>query len=91
MTDESLDNPVALVCESCGMPLNKNISSALDNRYCIHCQNQQTGELKNFEQVRASSIQATITLLGKTPQEAEMMADQMMPTLPRWQNKTRNI
>lgn len=60
-------------CESCGMPLEENTTSKRDQRYCIYCQDQQTGELKSREEVRAGR------------EEAEKMADGLMPTLPRWQ------
>ena len=74
-------------CESCGMPLSidENTTSKIDNRYCIHCQNQQTGELAGREQVREGSINAAMKFMGKTRAEAEKMIDEMMPKLPRWQ------
>ena len=67
------------------MPLEGNTTSKKDGRYCIYCQNQETGELASYEQVRHGSIDATIRLMGKTKEEAEKMADEMMPKLPRWQ------
>lgn len=73
------------ICESCGMPLDKKTSSRQDTRYCFYCQNQETGELKTYEQVREGSIGAAMRLMGKTKAEAEKMADEMMPELPRWQ------
>jgi len=72
-------------CESCGMPLEEKTTSKHDGRYCVYCQDQQTGELKNKEEVREGSIQAAMRLMGKTRDEAEKMADEMMPQLPRWQ------
>lgn len=72
-------------CESCGMPLEENSVSKKDGRYCIYCQDQETGELKSREAVRAGSINATMKFMGKTKEEAEKMADEKMPTLPRWQ------
>ena len=73
------------ICESCGMPLDEGTTSKKDGRYCIYCQNQETGELATYEQVRQGSIDAAIRLMGKTKEEAEKMADEMMPKLPRWQ------
>lgn len=75
-------------CESCGMPLEGMMTSVFDKRYCIYCQNQQTGELKSKEEVREGSIQAAMRLMDKTREEAEEMADNLMPTLPRWQSDT---
>lgn len=72
------------VCESCGMPLDDKTTSKLDKRYCIYCQNQENGELKTYAQVREGSIGAAMKLIGKTREEAEKMADEMMPKLPRW-------
>jgi hypothetical protein len=77
------------ICESCGMPLDEKTSSKFDQRYCFYCQDQETRKLKTYEQVRKSSIDAVIRLMGKTQEEAEKMADEMMPKLPRW--KRENI
>ncbi|NTU46835.1 hypothetical protein HGA88_04385 [Candidatus Roizmanbacteria bacterium] len=74
-------------CECCGMPLEEGMTSRFDNRYCIFCQNQETGKLKTMEEVREGSIEAAIRLLGKTREEAEAMADHIMPQLPCWKKK----
>jgi len=74
-------------CQSCGMPMDEKTTSKLDAQYCIYCQDQTTGELKSKEEVRAGSIKAAMELMGKTQEEAEKMADEMMPTLPRWKGK----
>ena len=71
-------------CESCGMPLDEKTTSKFDDMYCIHCQDQQSGDLASKEQVREGSINAAMQFLGKTREEAEKMADEMMPKLPRW-------
>ncbi len=72
-------------CESCGMPLGEQTTSKMDDRYCVHCQDQQTGELRSREEVRRGSIDAAMRLMGKSREEAERMADEMLPKLPRWQ------
>ena len=72
-------------CESCGMPLDEKTTSKFDGRYCIYCQNQENGELASKEQVREGSIQALMRLQGKSREEAEKIADETMPKLPRWQ------
>lgn len=74
-------------CESCGMPLSGKFISKFDSRYCIYCQNQETRELKDYDSVRAGSIDAAVRLMGKTIEEATKMADETLPTLPRWVNK----
>lgn len=71
-------------CHSCGMPLDENTMSTFDKQYCIYCQDQETGELRSYKQVREGSINAAIERMGKTREEAEKMADTMIPTLPRW-------
>ena len=73
------------VCESCGMPMDEKTVSKFDKRYCIYCQNQETGTLSTYEQVREGSIGAAVRLMGKTREEAQKMADEMLPKLPRWQ------
>ena len=77
-----------LCCESCGMPMGLHETSAFDCRYCIHCQDQKTGDLKAYQQVREGSITAAISLLGRSKQDAEKMTDEMMPKLARWKVKT---
>ncbi|NQE45340.1 hypothetical protein C5S31_04875 [ANME-1 cluster archaeon GoMg2] len=72
-------------CESCGMPLDGKTISEFDERYYIHCQDQQSGELASKEQVREGSINAAMQFMDKTRVDAEKMADEMMPKLPRWQ------
>ena len=71
-------------CESCGMPLDEETTSKMDKRYCIYCQNQETGELGTYEQVREGSIAAAVDLIGKTPEEAAAEVDGMLKELPRW-------
>ncbi len=70
-------------CESCGMPVDEKTTSKFDERYCIHCQDQQSSELASKEQVREGSINAAMQFMGKTRAEAEKMADEMMPKLHR--------
>ena len=74
-------------CESCGMPLDENSRSKLDARYCVHCQDQQSGRLANIAQVREGSINAAMRMMGKSRKEAEKMADDMLPRLPRWRRE----
>ena len=66
------------------MPIDEKTTSKFDDMYCIHCQDQQSGELASKEQVREGSINAAMLFMGKTIAEAEKMADEMMPKLPRW-------
>ena len=74
-------------CQSCGMPLDDKSTSKFENQYCIYCQNQEDGALKTYEQVREGSIGAAIKLMGKTRAEAEKMADELLPQLPRWKKQ----
>jgi hypothetical protein len=71
-------------CHSCGMPIVATTKSKYDTRYCIYCQNQETSILKTYVDVREGSIGAAVRLMGKTRKEAEKMADEMLPKLPRW-------
>ncbi len=71
-------------CESCGLPLEEKTTSKRDSEYCIYCQNQDTGTLRTFSEVREGCILAAMRLMGKTRDEAESMADETLPTLPRW-------
>ena len=73
-------------CASCGMPLDENSKSAHSDVYCIYCQDQATRKLAGYDRVREGSIQAAMDYMGKTRAEAEKMADEVLPTLPRWSN-----
>jgi hypothetical protein len=72
-------------CESCGMPLGDETTSKFDGRYCVYCQDQQSGDLRSMEQVREGSVNAAMRLHGMSREEAERMAEEMLPKLPRWQ------
>ena len=72
-------------CTSCGMPLDEKTTSKHADAYCIYCQDQENGELRSYQEVREGSIGAAMRLMGKTKEEAEKMADEMLPKLPRWQ------
>ncbi len=72
-------------CDSCGMPLNENVTSKKEEHFCIYCQDQQTGQLKNKDEVRDGSILAMMQYEGKSKEEAEKFVDENMPKLPRWQ------
>jgi len=69
-------------CESCGMPLDEKTTSKFDSRYCIHCQDQQSGILGNKEQVREGSIKAVMQFQGKSHEEAEKIVGETMAKLP---------
>lgn len=72
------------ICESCGMSMDDKTVSKFDKRYCIYCQDQETGKLKTKEEVKEGSIGAAMRFMGKSREEAEKMTDEAMPKLPRW-------
>ena len=74
-------------CASCGMPLEANSKSKLSEIYCIYCQDQKTGKLASYEQVRKGTIGAAMKFMNKSKKEAEKMADAMLPELPRWKER----
>lgn len=76
-------------CQSCAMPLDFLSISKRDNRYCIYCQDQETGKLVSFYDVREESVRAAMNFMGKTKEEAEDLADSVLPTLPRWQKELK--
>ena len=76
-------------CESCGMTLQAPASvSKHDARYCAHCQDQLTGQLRTREQVRMGSVEALMRVREISREEAEAIVDQMLPDLPRWQRES---
>lgn len=74
-------------CESCGMPIDNVYKSKFSDLYCIYCQDQESGELKSFEEVKEGTINAAVELMDKTLEEATKMAEEMLPKLPRWQKE----
>lgn len=72
------------------MPLDDKTISKFDKHYCIYCQNQETGFLATYEQVRKGSVEATMQFMKKTRRDAEKMADGMLPGLPRWKRVLKN-
>ena len=77
-------------CASCGMPLDESSKSKHSEVYCIYCQDQKTGKLASYEKVREGTIDATVKFIGKTKEEAEKMADEILPTLPRWKDRIKD-
>jgi Putative zinc ribbon domain len=74
-------------CESCGMPIDIHSCSKLDCRYCVYCQDQKTGHLKPYGQVREESIAALMERKGMSKAEAEKMTEELMAKLNRWKVK----
>lgn len=74
-------------CISCGMPLEANTTSKHQPDVCIYCQDQETGELKSYDEVRTGSINAAVKFMGKSEAEATQMADDILPKLSRWQGE----
>jgi len=69
------------------MPLEDSTTSKHDDQYCIYCQDQTTGDLASYEEVKQGSINAAVKHMGKTLEEAEQMVGEMLPQLPRWKEE----
>lgn len=69
------------------MPVDEATKSKHSEIYCIYCQDQKSGKLASYEEVRAGSIDAAIKFMEKTKEEAEKMADEILSNLPRWKDK----
>ena len=73
-------------CESCGMPLEGDGGpSRFEPNYCVHCQDQQTGQLSTRPQVRLRSVETLLKRREISRDEAEALVDTTMTSLPRWQ------
>ena len=72
-------------CESCGSTMDKYDRSAVDRRYCMNCQDQNTGDLTDYEEVAAMNVIAEVELSGVSKAEAEEIVRDRMDKLPRWQ------
>jgi hypothetical protein len=73
-------------CESCGREIDMRSCSKFDCRYCTNCQDQETAHLKPYGQVREEMVAGYLNK-GKTKEEAEKLADELMPKLTRWKVK----
>lgn len=72
-------------CQSCGMPLDPKTVSRHDAQFCIYCQDQTSGRLKTYAQVRTGCIKAAMDMMDKTEAEAIRFVDAELRKLPRWQ------
>jgi hypothetical protein len=75
-------------CQSCGMPLEEKTTSKFDPTECIYCQDQTSGQLKTYEEVRSGCIKAAVDMLGKTEEQAVAWVNAELPKLPRWQKQS---
>ena len=73
------------------LALDEKTASKFDDRYCIHCQDQDSGELASKEQVRKGSLKAIMQLQGKSREGAEKMVDVTMAKLQRWQKQEKTL
>jgi hypothetical protein len=74
-------------CESCGMPMDEMYTSKLDAKYCIYCQDQDTGRMATRQEVREGCIGAAMKIMDESRENAEKIADKLIPKLPRWKEK----
>jgi len=71
-------------CESCDVVLTEETKSKIDGCYCVHCQDQSTGVLANYETVRKNTIMSIMKIMKNDYTQATRMVDRVLKKLPRW-------
>lgn len=83
---------ITLICQSCGMPLDKdpqkggtNLDKSRSDKYCSFC--FQDGKFVDdgitLEQKIAKNIQIAVNM-GMSKEKAQQMAESILPKLDRW-------
>lgn len=80
------------ICQSCGMPMVKdedfgtNADGNKNQEYCQYC--FQNGQFTKPDITKEQMIEMMVGMsdkMGMTQEEAKKMADEVVPTLKRWQ------
>ncbi|QLH34775.1 MAG: AraC family transcriptional regulator [Parachlamydiaceae bacterium] len=77
-----------MTCGSCGMPLLKSEDYAkgdLNSEVCRYCVDQD-GSMKSYEEILQGTAAHFMKTQGITKTAANVMAKQLMETLPYWTN-----
>jgi hypothetical protein len=83
---------ITLICQSCGMPLDKdpqkggtNLDKSRSDKYCSFC--FQDGKFVDdgitLEQKIAKNIKIAVNM-GMSKEKAQQMAESILPKLDRW-------
>ena len=89
-----MDNSVK-ICQSCGMPLDKdpnkggtNLDGSISDKYCSFCfQNGKfTDEGITLQEKIEKNIQIAVSQLNIPESEARAMAESLLPNLERWKS-----
>lgn len=79
----------APVCESCGMPIQKPSEfggGKTDNKYCVHC-TDQNGNLLSYQEKLLGSINFIKSRMDISDSEAKKMAIENLSKMPAWKNR----
>ncbi len=72
-------------CKACGMPLEKSEeTSKLSNEFCVYCQNQETGAVGSYDEIKEGGIKYFMESTGADRDAAEKLTVEHMTTLPYW-------
>jgi len=89
-----MDNSIK-ICQSCGMPLDKdpnkggtNLDGSISDKYCSFCfQNGKfTDEGITLQEKIEKNIQIAVSQLDIPESEARAMAESLLPNLERWKS-----
>lgn len=76
-------------CESCGMPMVKDLDFGGNNRenpYCVHCCDEN-GQLKSYEAVMEGMTEFAMKMMGSSYETAKETARENMSKMPAWMNR----
>jgi hypothetical protein len=86
-----MENEIS-ICQSCSMPMTKDEDFGTDEdgsknwRYCKYC--FQDGDFTDSITSKEEMIQKLVNMagkMGKSKEEAEKMANEIIPKLKRWE------
>lgn len=90
-----MKNPDSPICQSCGMPVDKPFDFGTDKdnyhvtEYCRRCykKGRFTERAITMEQMIEKAAATMVKTGGISPAEAKKTANEVIPTLKRWQKK----
>ena len=84
-----LGNPVTLICQCCGMPLNdeyisKEKTGEMNESYCMWCYNEGEFVYKSLEEFMAFLVPHMASIHNMPEGEIKAMLDKQLPKLTHW-------
>ena len=84
-----LGNPVTLICQCCGMPLNddyisKEKTGEMNESYCMWCYKEGEFVYKSLEELMVFLVPHMASMHNMPEEEIKAMLDKQLPKLTHW-------